>query len=224
MKVLIVDDHALIAEGISNLLAAHGFQVAGVAADGQEGVEKALRLVPDVVLMDIRMPKTNGLAATRLIKASRPDIQVIILTASAEDEDLFEAIKSGANGYLLKSVSGTDFIEALQGMQEGVPPFSPGLANRLLRELTRQPGSERSLPPENPSPDSATGEPAPVELNDRQVEVLRLLAGGLTYKEVGQKLAISEHTVRYHMREIMALLHLENRSQVIAYAGKMGIK
>ena len=109
---------------------------------GRQGVEQALRLEPDLVLMDIRMPVCDGLAATRLIKAQRPEMKIVMLTTSAEDEDLFEAIKSGACGYLLKSIKGPAFVEALHGLEEGAPPFSPGLATRLLREFGRRSGGE----------------------------------------------------------------------------------
>ena len=237
MRILIVDDHALMVEGLSNILRSRGFEVVGAAEDGQEGVEQALRLEPDVVLMDIRMPVCDGLAATRLIKAQRPDMKIVMLTTSAEDEDLFEAIKSGACGYLLKSVKGPAFVEALHGLEEGAPPFSPGLAARLLREFGRLSAADERDKDDvgrgahKPTGFSEAARPAPpppasppARLTERQTEVLRLVASGLTYREVGAKLALSDHTVRYHMAEIMNLLHLENRSQVIAYAGKLGLE
>jgi two-component system NarL family response regulator len=221
MKVLLVDDHRLFAEGLCDLLAAHGIQVVGTASDGHEAVAQALALNPDLILMDISMPRGNGLDATRRIKAQRPEMRIVMLTTSAEDQDLFEAIQSGACGYLIKSISGEAFIEALQGLEQGVPPFSPGLAARLLREFARQ----------AKQPGGATGREAPApasqpraELTERQTEVLRLVAAGLTYKEVGARMALSERTVRYHMAEIMAKLHLEHRSQVIAYAGRLGLE
>ena len=217
MRILIVDDHSLLIEGLTALLESRGFDVVGSATNGREGVEKALLYEPDLVLMDIRMPDWDGLTATRAIKARRPEMTIVMLSTSAEDEDLFEAIKSGATGYLLKSTRGTAFVEALQGLIQGIPPFSPGLAARLLREFAQLSArTERS--------DATAQEPTSPEvvpLTDRQTEVLRLVAAGLTYKEVGAKLALSEHTVRYHMGEIMRLLHLGNRSQVIAYAGKL---
>jgi DNA-binding NarL/FixJ family response regulator len=246
VRILIVDDHALVVEGLCNLLASRGFEVVGTAGDGQEGVERALRLEPDLVLMDIRMPRCDGLAATRLIKAQRPGMKIVMLTTSAEDDDLFEAIKSGACGYLLKSTRGAEFIQALHGLEEGTPPFSPGLAARLLREFadlsergeeegrTRGEGDEetrrRGGAPRDPLPGSERGggpghEPAGASrLSERQAEVLRLVASGLTYKQVAAKLNLSDHTVRYHMSEIMQILHLENRSQVIAFAGKLSSK
>ena len=219
-RVLIVDDHTLLVEGLVNLLGSRGFDVVGTAQDGQEGVEQALCLQPDLVLMDIRMPRCDGLTATRLIKARQPDVKIVMLTTSAEDDDLFEAIKSGACGYLLKSTRGADFIEALHGLGECIPPFSPGLAARLLREFARlSETGEKSGAAEQ----EKKGEEK-VRLSKRQTEVLQLVAAGLTYKEVGSLLSLSDHTVRYHMSEIMNLLHMENRSQVIAYAGKLGLE
>ena len=217
MRVLLADDHRLLVEGLTNLLAAHGIEVVGAAADGVEAVTQALALDPDLVLMDLRMPVCDGLAATRLIKAQRPAIKIGILTTSAEDDDLFAAIQSGASGYLLKSIGGKAFIEALRGLEEGIPPFSPGLANHLLAEFARLVGRV-------PGPAPGAASPMPTVLTARQTEVLRLVAAGLTYKEVGQRLALSERTIRYHMAEIMERLHLEHRSQVIAYAGKLGIQ
>jgi DNA-binding NarL/FixJ family response regulator len=228
MRILIVDDHALMVEGLCNLLRSRGFDVVGTAEDGQDGVKQALRLEPDLVLMDIRMPGCDGLAATRLIKAQRPEVKVVMLTTSAEDEDLFEAIKSGACGYLLKSTRGAAFVEALQGLEGGVPPFSPGLAARLLREFARLAGKDAETrghgDTETVDAETRRRGDASTSLTERQTEVLRLVASGLTYKEAGAKLALSDHTVRYHMAEIMNLLHLENRSQVIAYAGKLGLE
>ena len=129
-------------DGLCSLLEAHGIEVAATVGDGQAAVAEALRLEPDLVLMDIRMPGCDGLTATRLIKAQRPDMKILILTTSAEDEDLFEAIRSGACGYLLKVTSGPAFIEALHGLEQGIPPFSPGLAERLLREFARSAGGD----------------------------------------------------------------------------------
>ncbi len=212
MRVLLADDHRLLVEGVNNLLMAHGIDVVGIAGDGVEAIALAQTLNPDLILMDIRMPRCDGLRATRQIKAQHPDIQIVMLTTSAEDHDLFESIKSGANGYLLKSMSGTDFIEALRGLEQGIPPFSPGLAALLLREFARL--------ADQPSEPIVPGDP-PANLTARQTEVLRLVAAGLTYKEIGTRLSLSERTVRYHMAEIMSRLHLEHRSQVIAYVSKL---
>ena len=221
LRILIVDDNTLLIEGLCNLLASRGFEVVGTAANGQEGIEQALRLKPDLILMDIRMPVMDGLAATRLIKAQRPEMKIVMLTTSAEDDVLFEAIKSGATGYLLKSTKGGAFLEALHGLEDGTPPFSPGLAARLLREFARQGGAVEGGRGDS---EMQREESKRAKLTERQMEVLRLVASGLTYKEVASRLMLSDHTIRYHMGEIMQLLHLENRSQVIAYAGKLGLK
>ncbi|OGO34845.1 MAG: hypothetical protein A2W35_19735 [Chloroflexi bacterium RBG_16_57_11] len=227
LRVLLVDDHRLVIEGISNLLKVHGIEVVGIANDGLEAVAMAQQLSPDLILMDIRMPRCDGLSATRMIKAAQPEIRIAMLTTSTEDQDLFEAVKSGACGYLLKSMSGDAFIEALHGAEQGIPPFSPGLAALLLDEFARLSDAAEQRPPtDRPEPKK----PAIIErleadgLTDRQVEVLQLVASGLTYKEVGEQLYLSERTVRFHMTQIMNRLHLYNRNQVLAYAGKLGIK
>jgi two-component system NarL family response regulator len=222
MRVLIADDYTLLIDGLISLLEAHGIEVVGTANDGKAAVTQALELKPDLVLMDIRMPVMTGLEATRLIKAQMPEMKVVILTTSAEDADLFEAIKSGACGYLLKITRGSAFIEALHGLEQGVPPFSPGLAERLMREFARLSGEKSGGEGE-----VVKGEKGAEEkecLTERQKEVLMLVATGLTYKEVGTRLSLSEATVRYHMAEIMEKLHLEHRSQVLAYAGKLGLE
>ncbi len=216
MRVLLVDDNRLMLEGLQNLLEAHGVEVAGVAADGLEAIARVRSTRPDVILMDIRMPRCDGLAATRLIKAEMPEARIVILTTSTDDSDLFEAIKSGASGYLLKSMDTEELIEALEQAQQGTPPFSPGLAGKLLEEFARvsgRPAASRQAEAAMP----ASGSP----LNARQIEVLTLVSDGLSYKEVGTRLGLSPRTIKYHMAEIMDRLHLENRAQVLAYAGRV---
>jgi two-component system NarL family response regulator len=213
MKILLVDDHPLFLEGLQNLLTARGIEVVGTASDGLEALEKARTLRPDVILMDVQMPHCDGLAATRLIKAEMPTVKIVMLTVSEEDEDLFEAIKSGASGYLLKSLDARGFFELLSGLTRGEAPLSPGLANRILGEFARQTGGTRVTP-------EVEGVQA---LTPRQIAVLTLVAQGLTYKEVGEALCLNERTVKYHMGQILERLHLENRAQVIAYAARMGL-
>jgi DNA-binding NarL/FixJ family response regulator len=222
MRVLVVDDHRLMSEAISNLLAAHGIETLGIASDGVEAISLVQELHPEVILMDIRMPRCDGLAATRQIKALQPEIKILMLTTSAEDQDLFESIKSGASGYLLKSISGDAFIEALRGLEQGTPPFSPGLASRLLSEFAKL-SSTQELSSGATSRPTDREQPAN-KLTERQTEVLRLVAQGLTYREVGERLSLSERTVRFHMTEIISRLHLQNRNQVLAYAGQLGLK
>jgi two-component system NarL family response regulator len=170
--------------------------------------------------MDIRMPRCDGLSATRQIKALHPDVKILILTTSAEDQDLFESVKSGAAGYLLKSISGNAFIDALRGLENGTPPFSPGLASRLLHEFAKLSNTKEGsvAPAGHPRERKTSG------LTERQTQVLRLVAQGHTYREVGERLSLSERTVRFHMTEIISRLHLQNRNQVLAYAGKLGLK
>ena len=222
MRVLVVDDHRLMSEGVSNLLTAHGIEVLGVASDGVEAITLAKELNPEVILMDIRMPRCDGLSATRQIKALRPEIKILMLTTSAEDQDLFESIKSGASGYLLKSISGNAFIDALRGLEHGTPPFSPGLASRLLSEFAKLSGTEEESSGSTSRPKDREGQT--IGLTERQTEVLRLVAQGMTYREVGERLSLSERTVRFHMTEIISRLHLQNRNQVLAYAGKLGLR
>jgi len=221
MRVLLVDDNRLMLEGLKNLLDAHGIEVLDSASNGREGEAMAQALHPDLILMDIRMPICDGLEATRSSKARQPEIKIVKLTTSMEDEDLFEAIKSGACGYLIKNMSGEAFIEALRGLEQGTPPFSPGLAAALLEEFARLASGTKGR---GEAEKGGQGEAEKGGLTERQTEVLRLVAAGLGYKEVGQRLALSERTVRYHMAEIMDRLHLENRAQVIAYAGKRDLK
>lgn len=215
MRVLLVDDHHLFLEGLRNLLAAQGIEVAGVAYDGLEALAAARRVQPDVILMDIQMPRCDGVTATRLIKAEMPACRIVMLTMSEDEQDLFEAIKSGASGYLLKRLDAAQLFAYLADLQAGQPPFSPGLAQKLLDEFARQ--GNRSAPP---APGPAAEDPA---LSARQVQILTLVTQGLTYREVGDAIGISERTVKYHMAEILEQLHLQNRAQVIAFAAQRGL-
>ena len=227
MRVLLADDHRLVVEGISNLLAVNGIEVVGIANDGLEVIALSRELQPDLILMDIRMPRCDGLAATRQIKAAQPEMQIVMLTTSTESQDLFEAVKSGACGYLLKTMGREAFIAALRDAEQGIPPFSPGLASQLLDEFARLGrAADAARPGQKPAPEpQAPREPAEeAGLTERQAEVLRLVAMGLTYDEVGEQLGISERTVRYQMTKIMDRLHLYNRAQLLAYAGKLELK
>lgn len=212
-----VDDHSLFLEGLQNLLTARGIRVVGLARDGLEALEKARQLTPDVILMDIRMPRCDGLAATRLIKAERPESKIVILTTSTDEADLFEAIKSGAYGYLLKSLEADTFVDYLNGVAQGEAAISREMAGALLREFARQ-ATRLEDEPQNQS----CGEGG-FELTPRQFQVLELVAHGFTYKEVASQLSLSEHTVKYHMAEILRCLHLKNREQVVAYAIRVGL-
>ncbi len=204
MKVLLVDDHALFRAGLTSLLAAWGVDVVGQAGDGQEAIARTRELRPDLIFMDINMPTLGGLEATRAIKSESPGVKVIMLTVSDDDQDLFEAIKSGADGYLLKNLREDEFADLLERVKRGEPIMSPGLARRLLQEFAR-------LKDEPPSLD-----PGQSGLTPREREVLEQLTLGATNKEISAVLFISENTVSYHMKNIISKLHLRNRSQVVA--------
>jgi two-component system NarL family response regulator len=218
MRVLLADDHPLFLDGLKNLLSGRGVQVVGTARDGLEALEKARNLRPEVILMDIQMPRCDGLAACRLIKAELPEIKIVMLTMSSDDDDLFEAIKSGACGYLLKTQATEEFFKQLMELAHGEPPLSPGIAARILQRFSYQ-QFERQASTMGANQQGLAGE----ILTNREREVLTLVAQGLTYKEAGAALNLSERTIKYHMGEIVARLHLENRAQVIEYARRSGL-
>ncbi|MBI4505660.1 MAG: response regulator transcription factor [Chloroflexi bacterium] len=210
MRVLLADDHALFRDGIASLLRAWDVEVVGQASDGAEAVAQAAALRPDLVLMDIRMPGVGGLEATRRIKATLPETKIVMLTVSDEERDLFEAIKAGAEGYLLKNMSGSEFGEMLAGLARGEPPISRALAGKVLREFGRQVRSEHAPPAED-------------ELTEREKDVLELIARGATNKQVARQLTISEHTVNYHVKNILGKLHVRNRAEAAARAVREGL-
>lgn len=209
MKILLVDDHSLFLHSLKVLLSTKGYEIVGTASNGIEALKQARLLSPDLILMDIEMPDCDGLAATRLIIAEMPQIKIVMLTVSASDEHLFEAIKSGASGYLLKSQSADRFLELVAQVERGGAALPPELAARLLAEFARQ-AQHIEQPVEK----------APSELTTRQVEILTLVAQGRTYPQVGEALHLSEATVRYHMGQILEQLHLKSRAQLIAYAAR----
>lgn len=215
MKLMLVDDHPLFMEGLQYLLETHGLEVSGTAKNGREALEKARMLKPDIILMDIKMPECSGLDALKLIKAELPDIKVVVLTASEEDDNLFSAIKWGASGYLLKNINAGELIEMLVDIEKGEASFSPVLAAKLLKEFRSYDSGRAQW--------QASGDMKRDKLTERQLEVLELVAKGITYKDIGEALGLTERTVKYHMARILEQLHLENRAQVIAYAAHMGL-
>jgi two-component system NarL family response regulator len=218
MRILLADDHGLFLEGLHNLLRAGGYEVVGAARDGLEALKLARERRPDVILMDVRMPGCDGLSATRLIHAELPEIKIVMLTTSAEDADLFEALKSGASGYLLKNLQPDELFDYLGGLARGEAPLSCELSARVLEEFSRQAAALE----EREAPGLRGASPGP-ELTARQREVLEMVATGLTYKEVGAALYVSESTIKYHMQKILERLHLKNREQVVAYALQSGL-
>ncbi|MPM56558.1 Response regulator protein VraR [bioreactor metagenome] len=217
MKVMLVDDHPLFVEGLQYLLKTQGINVVGIATDSKSALEKACKLKPDIILMDVKMPDCSGLDLLKQIKTEMPDIKIVMLTTSDEDDDLFEAVKSGASGYLLKNASAKELVSMLSALEKGEVPLSPGLVGRIFKEFRRDSASY------NASLRKPFQYNNQVPLNERQLKVLELVANGMTYKEVGTVLGITERTVKYHMARIIELLHLEKRSQVIAYASKLGL-
>jgi len=210
MRILIADDHALFRDSLRSLLAARGFEVVGEAGEGREAFELARRLRPDLVLMDLGMPGLDGLAATRLISAEMPEVKVVVLTGSDDDSNLFEAIKSGAQGYLLKNLASQEFLALLEGVGRGEPALTPIVARKLLQEFAR---------PAQPAPPSD-----PDALTEREREVLELLVGGTTTnRKLAKHLGLSENTVKFHVRNILDKLHLHNRAQVVGFALSHGI-
>lgn len=210
MRILIADDHALFRDGLRSLLEARDLDVVGEARDGAEAVALARLHRPDIVLMDLNMPNTNGLVATTLICAEMPEIRVVVLTASDDDADLFQAVKSGAQGYLPKNVAAEDLFAFLDGVMNGEPALTPVLARKVLSEFSRYLNEKEK--------------PAETMLTDREHDVLALLVEGVTSnRELATRLFVSENTIKYHLRNILAKLHLNNRAQVIAYAVRHGL-
>jgi RNA polymerase sigma factor (sigma-70 family) len=211
MKILLADDHNLFRSGVASLLGQQeDFEVVGEARNGEEALEKARELMPDVILMDIYMPGCTGLEATRRIKEVLPYAKIIILTVSEEDQTLFEAVKSGAHGYLLKKIEPDQLFSMIRGVFKGEAPISRATAAKILNEFAKQ----RSDEPR---------EKAHKSLTAREREVLMLLTQGSTNKEIASSLGISENTVKNHLRNILEKLHLENRVQAAAFAIREGL-
>ena len=208
IRILIADDHAIVRKGIRALLATEAdIEVVGEAADGKEAVEKAERLHPDVILMDLVMPGMDGIEATRRITTRQPETRILVLTSFAEDEKVFPALKAGALGYLLKDAGPEELVRAIRQVYCGESSLHPAIARKVLQELSR--------PPEQP--------PTPEPLTERELEVLRLIAKGKSNREIAEELVISEATVRTHVSNILGKLQLASRTQAALYALREGI-
>jgi len=214
IKVLLVDDHALFRRGIAAVLANQkNIEIVGEAADGLEAIRKAEETVPDVVLMDLNMPHCSGLEATQALQTKMPKVNILVLTVSDNEADLFAAMKFGATGYILKNTEPEELIQAIFHVVQGGAIISPFMATKLLAEFQ---GVEARVATEPARETEA-------KLSPREDEVLRLVAQGATNKEIADSLFISENTVKTHLRNIMEKLHLANRSQAAAYAVKRGL-
>jgi len=205
IRVLIADDHTILRQGLRLILAEDpSLSLIGEAADGEEAVLRALELVPDVVLMDVKMPRLSGIEATRRIRAARPEIRILMLTVSDQDEDLLAALKAGARGYLLQDATAQEVLEAIHRVHQGEAILPPALTARVLDEFAA-PARE------------------PEALTQRELEVIRLVAEGLGNKEIAAVLSISENTVKTHVRHILNKLGLRSRAEAAAYAVRSGL-
>jgi NarL family two-component system response regulator LiaR len=208
IRILIADDHAIVREGLRALIDTKpDMELVGEAADGAEAVLKAHSLQPDVILLDLVMPRKDGIEAIGEIKRENPKAHILVLTSFAEDEKVFSAIKAGALGYLLKDSSPQELLQAIHEVNRGESSLHPTIARKLIRELNR------------PSNLPAAEEP----LTEREVEVLSLVARGLSNQEIAERLVVSERTVRTHVSNILGKLHLANRTQAALYAVREGL-
>lgn len=208
IRILVVDDHAIVREGLRWLIATEpGMELVGEAADGVEAVSQARALHPDVILMDLVMPRKGGIEAIGEIKHENPEALILVLTSFAEDQQIFPAIKAGALGYLLKDTSPKELLRAIRDIYRGTPSMHPTIALRVIQELQRT----SELPP--------TVDP----LTEREVDVLKLVAKGMTNENIAKALFLSERTVRTHVSNILRKLHLANRTQAALHALREGL-
>jgi len=208
LRVMVADDHALFRRGLQMVLEAEpDIDLVGEASDGAEAVEKSQELMPDVILMDVRMPKRSGIEAASQIKDLLPHVKILMLTISDEEADLYDAIKAGASGYLLKEIPIEEVADAIRSVWAGQSRISPSMASKLLNEfaaISKASGDRSQIP-------------AP-RLTDREMEVLRLVAKGMNNRDIAKELYISENTVKNHIRNILEKLHLHSRMEAVVYA------
>ena len=208
LRVLIADDHALFRRGLEMVLDNEpDIEVVGEAHDGDQAVDRAAELMPDVVLMDVRMPRRSGIEATQKIKEQLPHVKILVLTNSDEEADLYDSIKAGASGYLLKEISSEEVADSIRSVMQGHSRISPAMASKLLTEFQAMTKREDDRQPL-----------APPRLTDRELEVLSLVAQGKGNRDIAGDLFISENTVKNHIRNILEKLQLHSRMEAVIYA------
>ncbi|MDU2064629.1 MAG: response regulator transcription factor [Sporomusaceae bacterium] len=214
VKWLLVDDSSLYVEGLADFLRCHGLNVVGTAGNGLEALVKVEIYQPDVILMDVQMEGCDGIETTRIIKHDFPHIEIVMLSVSEDEEHLFEAIRAGASGYLLKHMKGEILWAQIQSLMRGEAPLAPTLVRRILREFSQ-------LKPSMEQKEIAETEQAALNsLSERQEAILKLMIDGLTYREISETIDLRETTIKYHVNEILRKLRCNNRTQLIAYASK----
>jgi DNA-binding NarL/FixJ family response regulator len=221
IKVLLVDDQNLIRQGIRLLLELEpDIQVVGQAADGRRALQQVEALHPDVVLMDVRMPEMDGLTATRLLSASHPEVKVIILTTFEDDETVFDGLKAGASGYLLKDISSEEMAQAVRKVAAGEALIQSRLTRKVLAEFSRlASATDRQAPPKT----TAVAEALPVALTERELQVLQALTHGLSNREIADQLVITEGTVKNHVSSLIDKLGVRDRTQAVLKAQELGL-
>jgi DNA-binding NarL/FixJ family response regulator len=216
IRVLVVDDQQLMREGLASLLSIQpGIEIVGAAANGQEAVEQAQALSPDIILMDVRMPVMDGITATQQVRQQLPSCQVLMLTTFDDDEYIVKALMAGASGYLLKDIPAEDLAKAVQLAYRGIYQLEPSIAGKLIGALAASPSSRISSPASAVSPAAIAQQ---YDLTEREVEVLRLIAQGATNREIAEELVISEGTVKNHISNILSRLGLRDRTQAAIFA------
>ncbi len=210
MRVLVADDHSLFRDGLVSLLEAADFTVVGQAGDGQSAVEQAMILRPDLILLDLHMPVMNGLEALRQIRVKLPETQIVMLTVSDDENDLLEAIKAGANGYLLKHLNSQAFLKALNGLQRGEAAITRTATATVMKNLADL-SAQKETPKRGPA------------LSEREIEILRLAAEGLSNQVISEKVSLSENTVKYHIKNILQKLNVHTRMEAVIFALRNGL-
>jgi DNA-binding NarL/FixJ family response regulator len=210
MRVLVADDHSLFRDGLVSLLEAAGFAVIGQAGDGQTAVEMANSLHPDLVLLDLHMPAMNGLEALRQIKLKTPDVQIVMLTVSDDEDNLLEAVKSGANGYLLKNLNSQAFLKAMEGLQRGEAAITRLATTKVMKSLSELSSTKRT-------------NGSSINLSEREIEILGLVAEGRSNQGISKEISLSENTVKYHIKNILQKLNAHNRLEAVTIANRKGL-